>query len=177
MKAEPLWDESGFMWEDKPWKGKELAERLMTQAWVTFYGCYIIKIDWFGLQVLSTLFHYACGWAGLNIASSGWQLICPFLRDVLLPDRLTPNQFKSYTMILVLFKPVLVTTSSLPPIDVQIANEDGGMSTAQKPHAHIYPATRTGSTYRRKQPTRQYNTCSLKTVSENQEVVQKLIFH
>lgn len=38
------------------WKGKELAERLMTQAWVTFYGCYKIKIDWFGSQVLSFLF-------------------------------------------------------------------------------------------------------------------------
>lgn len=38
------------------WKGKELVERqsrLVTQAWVTFCGCYNIKIDWFGLQVLS----------------------------------------------------------------------------------------------------------------------------
>lgn len=64
------------------WKEKELAQcrsRLVTQAWVAFYECYEIKIDWFGLQVLCFL--SAIDVYERRLKTSGRsELICLFLR-------------------------------------------------------------------------------------------------
>lgn len=124
------------------WKGKELAERqsrLVTQAWVTFCGCYNIKIDWFGLQVLSlvsVILDYEPRLTMFFLCWQNWAHLPVFMSLSVLIQLIDSNQnnlnlkepaCEFHTPIIIFF-----TFPHCPPPPSSywspIANEDGGIS-------------------------------------------------